>query len=159
IPRLIGSTVIILVIRRLPIVTVMMKAIPTLRSLREAFFAGWFGPVGITALYFGIIASLNLTTSGSKSSVIPALFPVVSFMVLTSVIVHGITVPLMHISKHINTRTLTSHAPFDHIVRRLPIINPGQMVVINRDDHSPPPKTSCDTYDPSLMEAAESDDE
>lgn len=40
---LIGLTVAILLLRRIPALLIFWKAIPDIRSLREALFCGWFG--------------------------------------------------------------------------------------------------------------------
>jgi NhaP-type Na+/H+ or K+/H+ antiporter len=49
---LFGACVILL--RRLPTVLLLQKLIPEIRSMREAFFVGWFGPMGIGALYYAL---------------------------------------------------------------------------------------------------------
>jgi len=47
-----GTAVILL--RRLPTVLILQKFIPEIRSMREACFVGWFGPMGIGALYYAL---------------------------------------------------------------------------------------------------------
>jgi NhaP-type Na+/H+ or K+/H+ antiporter len=44
--KLVGLALSILVFRRLPIVFLLRRFTPVLRSKKEAFFAGWFGPMG-----------------------------------------------------------------------------------------------------------------
>ena len=44
----------VLLIRRLPFVVGLQKFIPEIRSWREAGFVGWFGPMGIGALYYAL---------------------------------------------------------------------------------------------------------
>lgn len=45
IDRLVGFGVLVLVFRRLPLVLLLQRWIPMVRTTKEAFFIGWFGPV------------------------------------------------------------------------------------------------------------------
>ena len=57
--RLICVAVLVLLLRRLPIILGLFKWIPDIKSLREALFSGHFGPIGIGELYpFCLIRSL-----------------------------------------------------------------------------------------------------
>lgn len=94
----------ILLLRRLPVIMLLRPFIRTLQSRKEAFFAGWFGPMGVGAIFFAIQARdillhhLASSDGGGDSSVsreyVDKIFPVVAFIVLSSIIIHGITVPL-----------------------------------------------------------------
>lgn len=88
----------ILLFRRLPVIMLMRPVIKTLQSRKEAFFAGWFGPMGVGAIFFAIQARHILLTHPHETSIsveyIDKIFPVVAFIVLSSIIIHGITVPL-----------------------------------------------------------------
>jgi NhaP-type Na+/H+ or K+/H+ antiporter len=44
----------VLLVRRLPVVIGLQKFIPEVRSWREACFVGWFGPMGVGALYYAL---------------------------------------------------------------------------------------------------------
>jgi hypothetical protein len=44
----------VLLLRRLPAVFMLQKAVPEIRSPREACFVGWFGPMGVGALYYAL---------------------------------------------------------------------------------------------------------
>ena len=44
----------VLLFRRLPVVFVLQRFIPELRSRKEAGFVGWFGPMGIGAIYYSL---------------------------------------------------------------------------------------------------------
>ena len=48
--RLISIAVLVLLLRRLPIIIGLYKWIPDIKSLREALFSGHFGPIGIGVL-------------------------------------------------------------------------------------------------------------
>jgi NhaP-type Na+/H+ or K+/H+ antiporter len=41
-----------LALRRLPWVLSSMRCIPDLRNVREGVLAGWFGPIGVSALFY-----------------------------------------------------------------------------------------------------------
>lgn len=96
--RLLGAATLILLFRRLPVVMLMRTWIPTLQSRKEAFFAGWFGPMGVGAIFFAIQARdfINGASESSEAHLRFAekVFPLVAFIVLCSILIHGITVPL-----------------------------------------------------------------
>lgn len=112
--RLLVAAILILLFRRLPVVMALRRWIPALQTRKEAFFAGWFGPMGVGAIFFSIIATTDLrrhimhleshheTTSASLDSdalqslkdFVELIYPTVSFIVLSSILIHGITVPL-----------------------------------------------------------------
>lgn len=89
-----GVAVLILVLRRLPFVLVLYKflGIKDL-SLKEAAFAGWFGPTGCSALWY--MAAGTLEVHDTKY-----LVPLCSYIVLVSVILHGISAPFTHLFIH-----------------------------------------------------------
>ena len=95
----------VLLLRRLPIVMALHgRFIPTLKTPREAAFSGFFGPIGVGAIFYATIALKSIeaeeVNDGGKQfeTLQRILFPVVCFLVLASVIIHGITVPLFHFS-------------------------------------------------------------
>nr|WP_299379395.1 cation:proton antiporter [uncultured Halomonas sp.] len=75
--------VLILLLRRLPIVLVLRKWLPPVRERNIALVMGWFGPIGISALFYGVLAS---SRTGDDS-----IWIVVSLCVFASVVAHGIT--------------------------------------------------------------------
>ncbi|CAG8804797.1 1449_t:CDS:2, partial [Racocetra persica] len=54
--RLFVISILILLFRRLPIVLMLMKNIPPLKNYREGLYAGWFGPIGIGAVFYAALA-------------------------------------------------------------------------------------------------------
>lgn len=119
--KLFVAAILILFFRRLPIVMALLRFIPALKSVKEGVFAGWFGPYGVGALFFATVAIENMESynpHGHTSELahsmpsdhlypeVPVdspfynlsriIFPVVCFIVLSSVVVHGLTVPLFH---------------------------------------------------------------
>ncbi|EXX79129.1 hypothetical protein RhiirA5_495269 [Rhizophagus irregularis] len=134
--RLIVCAVLILLLRRLPIVLALMRFIPAIKTYREAAFTGWFGPIGIGAIYY---VSLIKRRVSDTSTLYMDVEPVVYFLVISSILVHGVTIPLVKISKRINTlntRSLTG-GTMSNQVSRLPIIGFGTELIFR-------PKTDKD---------------
>lgn len=92
------ASILILALRRLPAVLLLRPWIPTLRTRKEAFFAGWFGPMGVGAIFFAIMTKNNFGADTTIGRLCPA---IVTFFVLSSIVVHGITVPItnFHLKK------------------------------------------------------------
>lgn len=73
----------VLLLRRLPVVLLLRPLIPDWRALPVACLAGWFGPIGISALYYGLFIARE---TGSDVAWIAG-----SLLVAASVVVHGVT--------------------------------------------------------------------
>ncbi|OBU00061.1 hypothetical protein VE01_01776 [Pseudogymnoascus verrucosus] len=105
--------------RRIPIMLALKPFIPDIKSWREALFAGHFGPIGVGAIFIAILARADLETgSTTPLAVLPAegtphyhlialIWPIVTFLVITSIIIHGSSIAVFTLGKHINTLTLT----------------------------------------------------
>ncbi|ORX50878.1 hypothetical protein DM01DRAFT_1408872 [Hesseltinella vesiculosa] len=104
--RLVVLAILVLLFRRLPIVIALYKFVPAIHTWREALFTGWFGPIGVGAIFYYTEAIDNFTADGPEARARSLVEPIVYFMVLSSVIVHGITIPLFHIGSFAS-RTLT----------------------------------------------------
>ncbi|ORX93814.1 hypothetical protein K493DRAFT_222597 [Basidiobolus meristosporus CBS 931.73] len=133
--RLALIALIVLVLRRLPVVVLLSRWIPAIKNYREAIFAGWFGPIGVGALFYCMIGIEEMEKYDPNGYVKKVIFPVVSFLVLSSVVVHGVTVPLFHLTT-IGKRTLTNSSTIANIVGRLPTIRQGTEIVVQRSQHS-----------------------
>ncbi|MDG4763263.1 cation:proton antiporter [Solwaraspora sp. WMMD406] len=73
----------VLLLRRLPVVVVALR--PALgMSWRDAVFLGWFGPIGVSALFY-------LTYSHREGAVDPRLWAAGTLVVALSTVVHGTT--------------------------------------------------------------------
>jgi NhaP-type Na+/H+ or K+/H+ antiporter len=92
--KLIGMAVAVMLLKRIPMVLLFKKWTPVLRTWREAMFAGWFGPIGVGGVWFALHA---LNELGDKKSEFTYIKPVMYFLVLSSVIMHGMTVPLFNL--------------------------------------------------------------
>ncbi|KAL5040142.1 Na+/H+ antiporter [Batrachochytrium dendrobatidis] len=81
----------LVLLRRLPIVVLLSRWMPALKNQKEVFFCGWFGPIGVGALFYCMIAVIYLQIDYKP------LFPIVAFMVLSSIVLHGGSVSLFEI--------------------------------------------------------------
>ncbi|KAJ3094334.1 hypothetical protein HDU97_008200 [Phlyctochytrium planicorne] len=79
-------------IRRIPSVMALSPWIPAFNSRKEAFFAGWFGPMGASAIFYALLAIVYLDVPEHP------LFEIVMFTVLTSIVFHGGSVPLFNLT-------------------------------------------------------------
>ncbi|KAJ8329620.1 Na+/H+ antiporter [Batrachochytrium dendrobatidis] len=86
----------LLLLRRLPVVMLLRHWIPALGSRKEAFFCGWFGPIGAGAIFYCMTAVVYLEID------LKPMFPIISFIVLSSILLHGASVGLFEfgITRH-----------------------------------------------------------
>ncbi|MGM0606190.1 MAG: cation:proton antiporter [Halobacteriota archaeon] len=73
----------VLLVRRLPMVFALRPAIRPLNHPADTLFVGWFGPIGITALFY---ATLAVRETGSE-----IVWTVASLVVAGSILAHGAT--------------------------------------------------------------------
>jgi NhaP-type Na+/H+ or K+/H+ antiporter len=73
----------ILAFRRLPMVVALRRFVPPLDHPEATAFVGWFGPIGVAALFY---ATLAVRETG-----IEVVWPVVSLVVAGSILAHGVT--------------------------------------------------------------------
>ena len=84
----------VLLLRRLPLLLLLAGRIGELPCKRDGAFSGWFGPIGVAALYYAAFAH--------HQTDVTELWPVVSLLVVSSILIHGLT-----------------SMPFSHLYRRL----------------------------------------
>ncbi|MCA9598649.1 MAG: cation:proton antiporter [Myxococcales bacterium] len=73
----------VLLLRRLPLMLLLHRTAATISTPREARFAGWFGPIGIAALYYATLIARRAER--------PELFALASLVVTGSVFAHGVS--------------------------------------------------------------------
>jgi Na(+)/H(+) antiporter len=117
--RLVVIAIFVIFFRRIPIMLALKPVIPDIKTWREALFAGHFGPIGVGAIFVAILARAELETesatplasyppTGAKNAELVALiWPIVTFLVISSIIVHGSSIAVFTLGKRINTLTLT----------------------------------------------------
>ena len=76
-------TVAVLLFRRLPALLVLNPLLGRVRGFQDALFLGWFGPIGVAALFY---ANLSLRETGAEAA-----WVVGSLIITASIIVHGVS--------------------------------------------------------------------
>ncbi|KAI1274997.1 Cation/H+ exchanger [Xylaria sp. FL0933] len=96
-PRLLGLGVLVLLFRRIPALLITYKAMPSVvKSWKEAIFMGHFGPIGVGAVYHLEHTRLLFHQDNPREkALVDALCPVVYFLVLVSIVVHGLSIPVL----------------------------------------------------------------
>ncbi|KAM3077408.1 hypothetical protein ACMFMG_006753 [Clarireedia jacksonii] len=99
--RLIFLAILVLLFRRLPIVFGMHKLIHQIEEKRQAIFVGFFGPIGVSAIFYLYISLEFLETitvddeqRADAAHLAEVIHVVVWFLAICSIIVHGLSIPL-----------------------------------------------------------------
>ncbi|KAL7620058.1 hypothetical protein AAE478_010607 [Parahypoxylon ruwenzoriense] len=114
--RLFGLGFLVLLFRRVPALLLTYKIMPkVVKNWREAIFMGYFGPIGVGAVYYLQHTRLLFPKEGVASSreheLLDAICPVVYFLVLFSIVVHGISIPILSaIYRFCHVRPITEDA-------------------------------------------------
>ncbi|KAI9501350.1 Na+/H+ antiporter [Coemansia spiralis] len=103
--RVVVIVTLIMVLRRLPTIMILYKIIPAIRTWQEALFAGWFGPIGVSAIFYSIetIKQLDDNEHSNGGRVADLVYPTVCAIVFGSVLVHGVSIPLVLMGKRVKT--------------------------------------------------------
>ena len=117
--RLVVIAIFVIFFRRIPIMMALKPLIQDVKTWREALFAGHFGPIGVGAIFVAILARAELETGGAtplasypdagapNANLVALIWPITTFLVISSIIVHGSSIAVFTLGKHINTLTLT----------------------------------------------------
>lgn len=117
--RLVVIAILVIFFRRIPIMMALKPLIPDIKTWREALFAGHFGPIGVGAIFAALLSRAELehdsTTPLAKLPplgaenymIIQVIWPLTTFLVITSILVHGSSIAVFTLGKRINTLTLT----------------------------------------------------
>ncbi|KAF7859610.1 hypothetical protein EAF04_008689 [Stromatinia cepivora] len=99
--RLIFLGILILLFRRLPIVFTLHKFIHQIEEKRQAIFVGFFGPIGVSAIFYLYISLEFLETikvdgvqREDAEHLAEVITVVVWFLTICSIVVHGLSIPL-----------------------------------------------------------------
>jgi sodium/hydrogen antiporter len=110
--RLIFLGILILLFRRLPYVMAIHKNIQEIEHSKQALFVGFFGPIGVSAIFY-LQVSLDflnqVTVDGTPEGAIredaaqlkETMRVVIWFLAICSIVVHGLSVPLGKLGYHI----------------------------------------------------------
>ncbi|KAI1973256.1 hypothetical protein LOZ53_004096 [Ophidiomyces ophidiicola] len=100
--KLLPLGILVLVFRRIPVVFAMHKHIRQIEEFRQAAFVGFFGPIGVSAIFYLYITleylEHHIKVDGEIREDAKHLGEVVHivvwFMTICSIIVHGLSIPL-----------------------------------------------------------------
>ncbi|KAJ8101058.1 Sodium/hydrogen exchanger family-domain-containing protein [Lipomyces tetrasporus] len=143
--------ILIILFRRIPIMLMIKPIIPDIRTWREALFCGHFGPIGVGAIFITILARAELEhdsptplaelpPEGSENyMVVAVMWPVVTFLVIASIIVHGSSIAVFTLGKRLNTMAITmsyttGNGNGPSWLQRLPRIESGQSLSFRKVD-------------------------
>ncbi|RUP50487.1 Sodium/hydrogen exchanger family-domain-containing protein, partial [Jimgerdemannia flammicorona] len=129
--RLVVMALIILLVRRLPIVRSSGFAQKLFESYTQ--FMNFILIPGVGAVFLSIVAQEELH-SYSNHHLVESFQPIVLFIVFSSVLVHGTTIPLFKLGKRIKSRTLSITSQ-NNQVSRLPRLQFGQQIVLRRPNN------------------------
>ncbi|CAJ2506881.1 Uu.00g080670.m01.CDS01 [Anthostomella pinea] len=117
--RLAVMSIFVILFRRIPVMLALKPIIPDIKTWREALFAGHFGPIGVGAIFVALLARAELETEHTiplaelpspnepHYQTILLVWPIVTFMVISSILVHGSSIAVFTLGKRINTLSLT----------------------------------------------------
>ena len=116
--KLVIIAIFVVLFRRIPIMLALKPLIPDIKTWREALFAGHFGPIGVGAIFAAILARAELETDTTTPLgvinpgtdnylVVEIIWPLTTFLVITSILIHGSSIAVFTLGKRINTLTLT----------------------------------------------------
>ncbi|KAF2111430.1 Sodium/hydrogen exchanger family-domain-containing protein [Lophiotrema nucula] len=117
--RLVVLGILVLFFRRIPIMLALKPIIPDIKTWREALFAGHFGPIGVGGIFVAILARAELETEETTPlavlpepgfehlNIIELIWPITCFLVICSILVHGSSIAVFTLGKHINTLTIS----------------------------------------------------
>ncbi|KAF7117994.1 hypothetical protein CNMCM5793_007363 [Aspergillus hiratsukae] len=119
--RLVVIAILVIFFRRIPIMMVLKPIIPDVKTWREALFAGHFGPIGVGAIFAAILTRAELETDSAQPLpeselpkpgdpnyyIVQLIWPITTFMVISSILVHGSSIAVFTLGKRINTLTIT----------------------------------------------------
>ena len=117
--KLVVIALFVIFFRRIPIMMALKPFIPDIKTWREALFAGHFGPIGVGAIFAAILLRAELEGDNTTPlavlpepgahnyMIVQIVWPLTTFLVISSILVHGSTIAVFTLGKRINTLTLT----------------------------------------------------
>lgn len=148
--RLVVIALLVVFFRRIPAMMLLKPLIPDVKTWREALFAGHFGPIGVGAIFVAILARAELEDGPALTplahlpeapfphlNIIELIWPITTFLVMTSIVVHGSSIAVFTLGKHINTLALTMSysrgVDEPHWMKRLPRIQSRSKSSMSRE--------------------------
>lgn len=92
----------VIVFRRIPAILMTYKLMPSVcTNYKEALFMGYFGPIGAGAVFYVEHARHQFPDLGEgdeeETNLVALMGPIVYFLVLFSIVVHGLSIPALSI--------------------------------------------------------------
>lgn len=100
--RLVLLGFLVLLFRRIPAILITYKLMPaTCTSWKEALFMGYFGPIGVGAVFYLEHSRHLFPKLGQgdveETNLARAMGPVVYWLVLFSIVIHGLSIPALNL--------------------------------------------------------------
>ncbi|KAF8322645.1 hypothetical protein DL93DRAFT_2050485, partial [Clavulina sp. PMI_390] len=123
--RLLCIALLVIILRRLPFMLMLYTWIPEVKTFREAVFSGHFGPMGVGAIFISTLAVESIPHFDPVAEGRPpetqlellaaSMQPIVSFIVLISIAIHGLSIPFFSLGKRVHSisRTWSRHTSLD----------------------------------------------
>ncbi|KAI0351031.1 hypothetical protein OH77DRAFT_1430241 [Trametes cingulata] len=110
--RLVVLFIAVLILRRIPPLLLLYRWVPEITTWKEALFSGHFGPMGVGAIFVSTLAVTELpapqSPPQSQAEILSAtLQTIVSFVVLGSIIIHGLSIPFFSFGRNVRSRTVS----------------------------------------------------
>lgn len=98
--RLFGLGFMVFFLRRIPALLIGYKLMPrVVANWREALFMGYFGPIGIGAVFYVEHARHVIPKEGEAdeelNNLVKAMAPCIHFLVVFSIVAHGLSTPIL----------------------------------------------------------------
>lgn len=152
--KLVILAILILLFRRIPIMLAMKPLNSDIRTWREALFCGHFGPIGVGAIFICILCRAELESGeptplahlppkdSEHYAAIAAIWPVTTFLVIASIVVHGSSVAVFTLGKRLNNMTITmsytTGGNNQSWLSRLPRLEGGKTLSLQKVDTQEP---------------------
>ncbi|CAE6432421.1 unnamed protein product [Rhizoctonia solani] len=122
----------ILIVRRIPPLVALWWTgwlVPDVTTLGEALFSGHFGPMGVGAIFISMLALTELSPSlgqmdNQVDRVSASIQPIVSFVVLGSIFIHGISIPFFSLSTWLHVTYIKAKRNAIHAKRSIGSVSP-----------------------------------
>ncbi|KAI5466305.1 Sodium/hydrogen exchanger family-domain-containing protein [Mariannaea sp. PMI_226] len=147
--RLVVLGILVLLLRRLPWIFGMHRWIHQIEEVKQAIFVGFFGPIGVSAIFYLFISLEFIKEHLSDEFGVPrsdvkdlgaTIRIVVWFLVVCSVIVHGLSIPLGKLGylgpitlSRVITQSFSDEPQAVEARRRIPVI--GKYLALFRENN------------------------
>lgn len=158
--RLIPLGILVLLLRRLPMILTFKKQIHQLEEWKHAAFTGWFGPIGVSAIFYLYISReflREIEFEGHErvdaAKEMEILNVVVWFLCICSIVCHGLSVPLGKLGLYL-PRTLSTAISSER-ASRAPSRSRSRPTSPNNGTDAPSPAQSFRRRRPATNEQGE----